>query len=104
MGPTGRRRYRAVCWLGAVDGGHVQVGGEDGMVLPGWVTVMGALMLGLGAAGFLASYDANDRVVWRRAAVPLVLMAGAGVMLIALGQTPAELCGSATEALGSSCP
>jgi len=42
--------------------------------------------------------------MWQRAALPLVLMAAAGVLLVAAGETPAEFCGSAAEALGPDCP
>ena len=84
--------------------GHIQIGGEDGFILRGWVTIVGAVLLGVGAAGFLWAYDADDRIMRHRAALPLVLMASAGVLLVAAGETPAEFCGSAAEALGPDCP
>jgi hypothetical protein len=83
--------------------GHIQIGGDDGFILRGWVTIVGAVLLGVGAAGFLWSYE-DDRIMWQRAALPLVLMASAGVLLVAAGETPAEFCGSAAQALGPECP
>jgi hypothetical protein len=75
--------------------GHVQIGGDDGFILRGWLVIVGSITLGVGALGFLGSYDANDRIVWSRGAVPLALMAGTGVLLIVFGETPEEFCGSA---------
>jgi hypothetical protein len=76
-------------------GDYVQIGGDSGFILRGWIVILGSVLLGIGALGFLASYDERDRIRWSRAAVPLLLMATAGGLLVGLGETPEEFCGDA---------
>lgn len=96
------RRIAGVLLLGSVVAlffglfnftGHVQIGGDQGFILRGWIVAVGSVLMAFGVLSFLGSYGESGRIVWGRAIIPIVLMAGAGSILLAFGETPQEFCG-----------